>query len=548
MKISNNESRNEYLIESLINDEDISDYEPQSRNEQFLKDIIVGNPECTLEPETRSEALYKKLHKKVLEGGGGGITLKYIKDNIAQSNYKTSYLGAPFISNDSVGDFLKNSILSYETLMKILNDIDFFNMNTIDGLLTYSIIINDPEYIPNEWTNLSFSNGEGLSKGMCPFQFLNKKIKLNKEIILRYGYSSKSKGLYLPLVSYFTETYDAPLMTIESMFYEQNLTYYNQYLDTLIIKTATNGPFSDWKIRSRQIVFKELNSIIYKNSSNTISCFFDGTYHGTVNPYSLSDGKIFVPDNLVDSFKSSTNWSYMSDHIFPLSDPSWHFNRIDIHNMYENETQHVHMVLNEFTVEPSISVLSSNENSITIENIKTSIDEVSFDIISHGIGSSTLTINVDGEYSTQIIKDIVVGKKIEITLDNTAKEYFEDNGDGWYIAKKDVKSFERLICKFNFTTTDETFNRCRIGVLPNDLFPDGCSSGGYICVDDNYGYHGLGIDYSLADKRKCYCRYYTSKKLSSGNHYVMFDNLNPGGRVSPDYFLPKGTKLQIRFE
>lgn len=67
MDVPNNESRNEYLIESLINDEDINDYEPQSRNEQFLKDLC-SSKEITLVPESRFEVLLSKLHEKISNG------------------------------------------------------------------------------------------------------------------------------------------------------------------------------------------------------------------------------------------------------------------------------------------------------------------------------------------------------------------------------------------------------------------------------------------------------------------------------------------------
>ena len=545
MDVPNKESRNEYLIESLINDEDINDYEPQSRNEQFLKDIIVGNPECTLEPETRSEALYKKLHKKVLEGGGGGITLKYIFDNCEINNHNAYYdsvYNDPILSNGRVGRLLSGLVLTYETLMNILNSIDFFNFISVDGILTYSIVTDAPEYIPYEWKDLSFEEKYNLSKSECPFQFLDKKIVENKKRCIEGKYNR-----YLPLLSSFTETYDAPLLDVNSLLYWNKLL--TRRIDTLIINSFIMPEEDSWSnnfVECRQLVVKGIDELVPKTNTS-FNNHFSGRYDGYTNPYELKDGKIFFPDNIVDSYKTATNWSSIKDNIFPLSDPSWHFNKIDIHNMYENETQHVYMVLNEFTIEPSVNILSSNENSITIQNIKISVDEISFDIISHDLGSSTLTINVNGEYSTQIIKDIVVGEKIEITLDNTAKEYFEDNGDGWYIAKKEIRSSSLITCKFNYTITENSFNRCRICVLLNDLIPYGCSFAG--CVDvDGSNKNTFNISYSVADKRKCYKRYFTSKKLSSGNKYLILSNYIPYSNVAYDTVFTKGSKLQIRFE
>ena len=53
---------------------------------------------------------------------------------------------------------------------------------------------------------------------------------------------------------------------------------------------------------------------------------FQGCYHfyGTVsaqyNPKGLKDGYIYVPDALVDSYKTATNWSVFADQIKPLSE------------------------------------------------------------------------------------------------------------------------------------------------------------------------------------------------------------------------------------
>ena len=50
------------------------------------------------------------------------------------------------------------------------------------------------------------------------------------------------------------------------------------------------------------------------------NCYhFTGTKNDTYNPNGLKDGRIYVPDNMVNTLKSATNWSKYADIIVPLS-------------------------------------------------------------------------------------------------------------------------------------------------------------------------------------------------------------------------------------
>ena len=58
-----------------------------------------------------------------------------------------------------------------------------------------------------------------------------------------------------------------------------------------------------------------------ENSSLFASCYHIlGTVNETYNPEGLKDGYIYVPDALVDSYKTATNWSTYADQIKPLSE------------------------------------------------------------------------------------------------------------------------------------------------------------------------------------------------------------------------------------
>ena len=46
---------------------------------------------------------------------------------------------------------------------------------------------------------------------------------------------------------------------------------------------------------------------------------FLGTTNSTYNPQGLKDGRIYVPDAMVNQLKQATNWSVYDDIIVPLS-------------------------------------------------------------------------------------------------------------------------------------------------------------------------------------------------------------------------------------
>ena len=76
-------------------------------------------------------------------------------------------------------------------------------------------------------------------------------------------------------------------------------------LKKFILRTATKVP--------------PLNSAAFGNASKPTAYHFLGIVDATYNPTGAKDGRIYVPDNMVDSFKTATNWSKYADIIVPLS-------------------------------------------------------------------------------------------------------------------------------------------------------------------------------------------------------------------------------------
>ena len=94
---------------------------------------------------------------------------------------------------------------------------------------------------------------------------------------------------------------------VTSASYAGGIAEYCYGLKDFIIRNATKAP------------------ILYNSGKSYGSPFrdcyhFDGTYHSLYNVYGAKDGRIYVPDELVDTFKAATHWSYYADLIYPISE------------------------------------------------------------------------------------------------------------------------------------------------------------------------------------------------------------------------------------
>ena len=70
-----------------------------------------------------------------------------------------------------------------------------------------------------------------------------------------------------------------------------------------------------------RLVITQTNKVCTLSRTTAFNnCYhFLGTTDSEYNPDGLKDGRIYVPDKLVDSYKSATNWSAYADIIVPLS-------------------------------------------------------------------------------------------------------------------------------------------------------------------------------------------------------------------------------------
>lgn len=70
----------------------------------------------------------------------------------------------------------------------------------------------------------------------------------------------------------------------------------------------------------KTLIIRNMDTIPPLQSNSFNDCYhFYGTVNVTYNPDGLKDGRIYVPDDKVESLKTATNWSVFADIIVPLS-------------------------------------------------------------------------------------------------------------------------------------------------------------------------------------------------------------------------------------
>ena len=95
-----------------------------------------------------------------------------------------------------------------------------------------------------------------------------------------------------------------------------DLTYFHSQYSS----NAQNFAYNCYSLT--KLIIRNMDDYIpYLYSNSFTNCYhFNGTTNATYNPDGLKDGRIYVPDNKVDSLKKETNWSTYADIIVPLSE------------------------------------------------------------------------------------------------------------------------------------------------------------------------------------------------------------------------------------
>lgn len=82
----------------------------------------------------------------------------------------------------------------------------------------------------------------------------------------------------------------------------------------------SNSSFASDCYSLKTLIIQTMDTIPSLQSNSFKNCYhFYGTVDATYNPDGLKDGRIYVPDDKVESLKAATNWSVFADIIVPLS-------------------------------------------------------------------------------------------------------------------------------------------------------------------------------------------------------------------------------------
>ena len=87
-----------------------------------------------------------------------------------------------------------------------------------------------------------------------------------------------------------------------------------------ITSTSNSQEFASNCCSLTKLIIRNMPTIPAIESNAFNNCYhFTGQYNYYYNPQSLKDGRIYVPDDKVDTLKTATNWSVYADIIVPLS-------------------------------------------------------------------------------------------------------------------------------------------------------------------------------------------------------------------------------------
>ena len=144
------------------------------------------------------------------------------------------------------------------------------------------------------------------------------------------GCTSLNKKLVLPSVKTITGQFltssSVEILSLPAITKYPGRTLYGaNKLTTLHIPNATS--IEDYAFYHahvlKKVVIEQTDSICTLASGSNVFKYayhFTGEVESTFNPDGLRDGIFYVPDSLVDRYKTSTNWSAYADQIRPLSE------------------------------------------------------------------------------------------------------------------------------------------------------------------------------------------------------------------------------------
>ena len=225
----------------------------------------------------------------------------------------------------------------------------------------------------------------------------------------------------------------------------------------------------------KTVIIKNIENKAKIAASSFSNCYhFLGTSNSTYNPDGLKDGRIYMPIDYVEKISILDNWKKFSDIIKPLELIENNISPIYIvdDDKVKNEITQGIIYLDNYNNIPEVSISSSDENILTIGDIKVSTNKIIFNINTVNSGTAIITSNITGDNSD--IKTINFKVKTPIvnySVEPSPKSIygFELNENGYYedIVKVTNGNGCNSECLLRFTITDNSLKGIRILCIHN---------------------------------------------------------------------------------
>lgn len=254
----------------------------------------------------------------ILDGRGayGGHYLFYESKTVEDPSY-LSYLD--WSKNESCAYMFGSATKGTHCTIKHAPYFDTSNCNTFSSMFVYA---SDLESLPEPFYDTSkvtsFANFLLTSTNSDPSLDKlgkGKEFTLNCPVAQNLAYAFSGR--------YFKKIKINNTNTCTNL---SNVCMHNPYLETLDINTmdGLTTTSSSGKIVSGQqltkFILRNATKVPPLNTNSFANCYhFKGTVDATYNPTGAKDGRIYVPDSMVNKFKTATNWSTYADVIVPLS-------------------------------------------------------------------------------------------------------------------------------------------------------------------------------------------------------------------------------------
>ena len=232
-------------------------------------------------------------------------------------------------------------------------------------------------------------------------------------------------------------------------------------IDITKFASSNNTQFAYSCYSLKTLIIRTMDTIPTLNSNAFTNCYhFYGTQNATYNPDGLKDGRIYVPDDKVETLKTTTNWSVFADIIMPLTIVDGeHISKLFIDNstLSLNTSRNATIYLYGFTNTPTVNINVSNENIAQINNLTITTEKITFEVIALGEeGNAVISININGDYSKELSFEVSYTAPIKYRVEQIsgATYGFALNSNEYYESTNKKVPNSYSLCKLVFNAKE----------------------------------------------------------------------------------------------